>query len=142
MSSTRSTTTARPGRAPVERAKSLYVAVGLALVLILGGCYSHSVAIAGSDPGGTPPPATEFEGAVAWSILWGLIEKPVPPPMNCQGQALAEVRTSSNLAYDLLAVATLGAVVPVRIDWKCARPTPETAPFPIADGSPRQPRAP
>ena len=118
--------------------------VCLVLALALGGCYSHRVATAGSNPGGTPPPATEYEGAVAWSILWGLIEKPVPPPTNCQGQALAEVRASSNVAFDLLAVLTLGAVVPARMDWRCARPTPETAPFPVPDdGAPRrQPRAP
>lgn len=116
--------------------------LALVLVVVLGGCYSHRVATVGSDPDGTAPPATEYEGGVAWSILWGLVEKPVPPPTNCQGQALAEVRASSNLAYDLLSVVTLGAVVPVRLDWACARPTPGTGQFPIPDGAPRQPRAP
>lgn len=118
----------------------------LILILVfttLGGCYSHHVSIVGTDPGGTTPPATDYEGGVAWSLLWGVVEKS-PLPTNCQGQPLAEVKASSNLAFDLLAVATLGAVVPVRLDWLCARPTPAEGDFPIpSDTAPeRSPDAP
>lgn len=113
----------------------------LALAVVAGGCYSHRVSTVGTGPDGTPPPATEYEGAVAWTLLWGLIERPAPPPENCQGQALAEVRASSNFAYDLLSVVTLGAAVPVRLDWTCARPDPGTGDFPVPPGG-EPPRAP
>jgi hypothetical protein len=106
----------------------------LVLALALGGCYSHRVSTVGSGPDGTPPPATEYRGAVAWSLLWGLVEKTPPPPTECRGDGLAEVRASSNFAYDLLAVATLGAVAPVRLDWRCARASPGTGEFPVPDG--------
>lgn len=101
----------------------------------LAGCYSHRVSVIGTDPGGTPPPATDYEGTIAWSFLWGVAEK-VPIPSNCQGQPLTEVKASSNLAFDLLTVVTLGAVVPVRLDWLCARPTPTEGEFPIPSDAP------
>ena len=104
----------------------------LALALLLSGCYAHRVSTVGTNPQGTPPPATDYEGTVAWSLLWGVYER-VPGPSNCQGQALAEVKASSNLAFDVLKVATLGAVAPVRLDWLCARPSPEPGQFPTPD---------
>ena len=109
----------------------------------LGGCYAHRVSVIGTDPGGTNGPATDYEGTIAWSFLWGVAEK-VPIPSNCQGQPLTEVKASSNLAFDLLSVVTLGAVVPVRMDWLCARPTPTEGEFPIpSDNLPeRSPDAP
>jgi hypothetical protein len=123
--------------APSHRRRPLI----LVLVLVVSGCYSHRVSTVGTGPDGTPPPATDYEGAVAWTFLWGLVERPAPPPENCQGQALAEVRASSNVAFDVISVVTLGAAVPVRLDWKCARPTPGTGDFPIPTGgdSPRAP---
>lgn len=109
----------------------------------LGGCYSHRVSVIGTNPDGTTPPATDYEGTVAWSLLWGVAEK-VPIPSNCQGQPLTEVKASSNLAFDLLTVATLGAVAPVRLDWLCARPTPAEGTFPLPSDNPpeRSPDAP
>ena len=104
----------------------------LVLAVLLSGCYSHRVSTVGTNPQGTPPPATDYEGTVAWSLLWGVYER-VPVPSNCQGQALAEVKASSNLAFDVLKVATLGAVAPVRLDWLCARPSPEPGQFPTPD---------
>jgi hypothetical protein len=104
----------------------------LALAVFLSGCYSHRVSTVGTDPQGTLPPATDYEGTVAWSLLWGVVER-VPVPSNCQGQALAEVKASSNFAFDVLKVATLGAVAPVRMDWLCARPTIIPGQFPNPD---------
>lgn len=104
------------------------------LVLALSGCYAHSVSTVGTNPQGTPGPSTDYEGTIAWSLLWGVVEK-VPVPDNCQGQPLAEVKASSNFAFDVLKVATLGAVAPVRLDWLCARPTPEVGDFPVPPDS-------
>lgn len=116
--------------------------ISLLVLILLGGCYSHSVSMIGTSPGGTAPPATEAEGTVAWSILWGVYKKE-PMPTNCQGQALAEVKASSNLGFTLLTVVTLGAAAPVRLDWWCARPTPPVGDFPIPDTtSQRSPYAP
>ena len=89
----------------------------LALV-VCSGCWYHRVDV--------PSPvtkATEYESAVYWSFFWGAVQHE-EPVRNCNGQALAEVRVSSNLAFALLTVATLGLVAPETVAWRCAKPQP------------------
>jgi hypothetical protein len=95
--------------------RSASLAVGVA---ILSGCWYHRLE--------APSPvakATEYEGAVAWSFFWGALQKD-PLPDNCNGQALAEVKETSNLGFTLLAAITLGLVAPERVEWKCAKAMP------------------
>lgn len=65
----------------------------------------------------------DHEGEVVWSLARDLVQTN-PRVANCQGQALAEVRNTTNLGYVLLTVVILGFVSPQRIDWRCASPTP------------------
>ena len=84
--------------------------------LLLAGCWYHRIEV--------PSPvmaATEYQSATYWSFFWGVWQRE-PQPENCNGQALKEVKTSSNLAFALLTAATLGLVAPERITWKCAKP--------------------
>jgi len=93
----------------------------LALLLstvLLTGCWYHRIEV--SSP---VTAATDYESATYWSFAWGVWQRE-PPPLNCKGQGLKEVKVSSNLGFALLTVATLGLVAPERIAWKCAKPTP------------------
>jgi hypothetical protein len=69
------------------------------------------------------PPKTEPEREVVWSSVWGLVqERPIID--NCQGQALAEVHTSTNFAFALLTVVSIGFVAPQIVEWRCAGAEP------------------
>lgn len=59
---------------------------------------------------------------VAWSFAWGLA--PAQPKINCLSGALVEVKVESNLAFDLLTIATLGLASPKRVSWACAPARP------------------
>ncbi len=73
--------------------------------------------------GGVQGLATEYEGEAVWAIAWGLVQE-TPRIDNCQGQDLAEVRVTSNLAFALLTVVTIGFVAPVKVEWRCGKATP------------------
>lgn len=91
------------------------IALPLAL-LLLTGCWYHRVEVPSPVTG-----ATEYESATHWSFAWGAFQREAQPA-NCNGQALKEVKVSSNLGFALITVVTLGLVAPERISWKCARP--------------------
>jgi hypothetical protein len=93
--------------------------VGFLCLLLLAGCYYYRA----QGPGAAGRGVTDYEGEVVWSLAWGLVQTN-PRVANCQGQALAEVRTTNNFGYVLLTVVTLGFVSPQRVDWRCASPTP------------------
>lgn len=86
--------------------------------LLLTGCWYHRIEV--SSP---VTAATEYQSATYWSFLWGVWQRE-PQPDNCNGQALKEVRVSSNLGFALITVVTVGLVAPERIAWKCAKATP------------------
>lgn len=87
-------------------------------LVLLAGCWYHR--IEASSPAMA---STEYESATYWSFFYGVWQRE-PTPTNCNGQALKEVKVSSNLGFALLTVATLGLVAPERISWKCAKATP------------------
>jgi len=93
------------------------LALPLAAVLLTG-CWYHRIEV--SSP---VTAATEYVSATYWSFAWGAWQRE-PQPTNCNGQALKEVRVSSNLGFALITVVTLGLVAPERIAWKCAKATP------------------
>ncbi len=93
-------------------------------LLLQAGCWYHRVEV--SSP---VAKATEYKGAVAWSLFWGALQND-PVPDNCNGQALAEVRVSSNFGFALLTVVTLGLVAPEQVEWKCAKAQPRPGDIP------------
>ncbi|MEY3385654.1 MAG: hypothetical protein RIR53_465 [Bacteroidota bacterium] len=56
-----------------------------------------------------------------WVYAWGLVQPRVVAP-ECKSQALQDVRTSTNLGYALITVATLGFVCPLTVEYTCAKP--------------------
>jgi hypothetical protein len=45
-------------------------------------------------------------------------------PDNCAANAVEEVTVSTNFAFDLLTVVSLGTVSPATVEWRCAKPCP------------------
>jgi len=104
--------------ASVVRVRSATLAVLLCLA-IGAACYHYRAQV----PEAAGAPATEYVGDVVWSFVWGLVQEN-PRIDNCQGQALAEVRVTSNFGFALMTVATLGLVAPARVEWRCAKAQP------------------
>lgn len=110
----------------------LHRSYAVALACLLVGCYYYRVDVPDSA---AAPATTLYEGEVVWSLAWGLAQE-VPDvkcfvPLNPQTPGapadtlhlpVAEVRVSSNFAFTLLTVVTLGFVAPAKVEWKCAKP--------------------
>jgi hypothetical protein len=56
-----------------------------------------------------------------WILFWGWNQENIRPA-DCVGNGFAEVRVSTNLAFALISVASLGFAQPITIQWKCAKP--------------------
>ncbi len=62
-----------------------------------------------------------------WSFAWGLVQ-PKDIDAKCERTAnhLNKVVVKNNLGFALISVATLGIVMPQRLEWCCAPPNPVT----------------
>jgi Bor protein len=90
----------------------------VALLFSLTGCYHYRAAF--PDHGA---PATLPQTVTTWSFLWGLVQQDVQPD-NCAANAVEEVTVSTNFAFDVLTIVTLGTVSPATVTWRCAKPCP------------------
>ena len=62
-----------------------------------------------------------------WSFLWGLVQpKDINPQCDSRSNHLNEVTIKNNFGFALLSVASLGIVMPQRIEWVCAPYSPAT----------------
>ena len=56
-----------------------------------------------------------------WTFAWGLIQpKDIDPKCEVSFNHMNRVEVKTNLAYILLSAATLGIVIPQRVEWCCA----------------------
>jgi hypothetical protein len=56
-----------------------------------------------------------------WSFVWGLVQpKDVDPKCEPSFNHLNKVVVKTNLGFILLSAATVGLVIPQRIEWCCA----------------------
>ena len=90
-----------------------------ACLLLASACYQYRLTPVGPDRQPLRA-ATEPQEVTLWSFGWGLAAQPLVQP-DCQGNGTAEVTASTNLGYTLLTVVTLGIVVPVQLEWRCAK---------------------
>jgi hypothetical protein len=67
--------------------------------------------------------AEQPQRETVWTFLWGIYEQDVHPT-NCLGPGLAEVTVRNNLGFSLISVVTLGAAMPITIEWRCAKDKP------------------
>ena len=93
-------------------------ALALATLLAATGCYHYRAWFPE-----TAAPATLPQSRTVWSFAWGLVQQDVRPD-NCAANATQEVTVSTNLAFDLLTVVSLGIVSPATVEWRCAKPCP------------------
>lgn len=83
---------------------------------LLTSCY-HVRTVADPEAQRNANPKT----STVWVYAWGLVQPRIVDP-SCQTRALQEVRTSTNLGYALITVATLGFVCPLTVEYTCAKP--------------------
>jgi hypothetical protein len=95
------------------------VVAALLCGVLITGCYHYRA----QAPGAAGIGSTEYNGEVIWSLAWGLVQEN-PRITNCQGQALSEVRQTTNFGFVLLTVLTLGFASPQQVEWKCGPATP------------------
>lgn len=89
----------------------------LLLCCLLPSCYHvRTVANVESQRDANPKSTT------VWVMAWGLVQPPPITAPECKSGALQDVRTSTNLGYALITVATLGFVCPLTIEYTCAKP--------------------
>ncbi len=103
--------------------RKFFAALCVALLLTGSSCFHYRVAAPGPER-----PATDYKGKMAHAYLWGMFQKPNPiTPDNCpDGVDLYDVRVTTNYAYLLVSVLSLGIWVPMEIEWRCAKkPSPD-----------------
>jgi Bor protein len=62
-----------------------------------------------------------------WSFLWGLVQaKDINPNCDSRSNHMNQVTVKNNLGFALISVATLGIVMPQRMEWCCAPYSPAT----------------
>jgi hypothetical protein len=66
-------------------------------------------------------PATEVESKTVVEYFWGLAHEPTITPQDCMGNGITNVKMKTNLGYILISAVTLGIVVPVTVQWQCAK---------------------
>jgi hypothetical protein len=115
-------------RHPTPRTVPLAFVLMAALSLPASGCYTYHVYQIGGPDGRElgNQPSTEWQGRTLHAFAWGAVRQDLPVD-NCRlgsGQPLGieEVRVDTNLAYLIASTATLGLWVPLRVNWRCARP--------------------
>ena len=93
--------------------------------MLLSSCYTTTVMPKNVAQVHTPQKHT------SWSFLWGIIEDKKlknTDRVDCKGNGLSTVTIKSNAGYILLSFVTLGIVVPIQIEYDCAKdgqlPTP------------------
>ena len=56
-----------------------------------------------------------------WAFAWGLVQ-PAQINPGCSGMGINKVAVRTNLGFALITVATVGLVIPQRIEWCWAPP--------------------
>ncbi len=97
------------------RARTFVLMPLLVLSLMLSACAHYRVVVP------EPTPATDYETATMHAYFWGAIED-TQPTDNCLANAIDEVRVNQNLPQFLATLVTLGMWMPMRVEWRCAKP--------------------
>jgi hypothetical protein len=91
---------------------------------VTSGCYHVRVIVP------KPDPSTEYKKQTVQKLAWGALPKKSDiPASDCRNNtSIDEVRTSSNLGFSVLTVATIGFWSPSQVEWRCSKPheTPGT----------------
>ena len=113
----------RNAEAPKLASGAISTLAGRALPLLLVlclcvtsvGCYRFTVRSKNATAAG-------FQGKTVHSYLWNLVDlDPVVVAENCGDKDLTTLRAKTNYLYMSVAFLTLGAWVPMKVEWRCAK---------------------
>ena len=113
-------TSRAPMGSRLQRAVASAVLLAPWLLAPLSGCYHYRVS--------APQVANLDEGRseTKWAFFWGLVQEPeTDTSCVCKNNGLKEATASTNLAYLLLGVASLGIAVPTELEYVCGKPPPD-----------------
>ena len=93
----------------------------LSLLLVLAvctpsvGCYRFAVRSKNAT-------IADYHGKTVHSYLWNLVDiDPIVDAENCGDKDLTTVRAKTNVLFISAAFLTLGAWVPMKVEWRCAK---------------------
>jgi len=121
--STRSTTSGKDRERAVSHGRygrgkrPIVVLVFAVSVLAAAGCSTTTVSVPNPDP------VTEYRerNTTAHTFFWGLVQDPqTVVATNCESNSLDNVRVSTNYAFALVTVLSLGIWSPLEVNWRCA----------------------
>jgi hypothetical protein len=96
-----------------RRALSLLLVLCVCVTSV--GCYRFTVRSKNAT-------AAEYQGKTLHSYLWNLVElDPTVVAENCGDRDLTTLRAKTNYLYMSVAFLTLGAWVPMKVEWRCAK---------------------
>lgn len=92
--------------------------IAVLLIAVLSGCMTSRLMQKPDSDGNGPRVDTH------WNFLWGqLTENDLKA--SCGSQNICQVEVRTNFGFQILAVITLGIVVPQKIVWECCPEDPE-----------------
>ncbi|XZF14869.1 hypothetical protein ACTHGU_01925 [Chitinophagaceae bacterium MMS25-I14] len=105
-------------------ASSLKMCLYTTAILLLSGCMTTNIV---SQYDSNTIANNPVNRKTTWTYAWGLVQpKDINPHCDSSFNHLNKVSMKTNFGFILLSVATLGIVVPMRVEWYCAPPDPAT----------------
>ena len=96
-----------------SRALSLLLVLSVCIMSV--GCYKFTVRSKNAK-------IAEYHGKTVHSYLWNLVElDPIVVAENCGNNDLTTLRAKTNYLYMGVGFLTLGAWVPMKVEWRCAK---------------------
>lgn len=99
----------------MSKITSKLVVLSLCGALLVGGCSHVRLQVREPNPG------DEYESATVHTFFYGLLKQNTISAETCRTNIIDEVVHTTNLAYDLVAVVTLGLWAPQDFKWKCGK---------------------
>ncbi|MGI9546573.1 MAG: hypothetical protein ACR2MM_05025 [Flavobacteriaceae bacterium] len=99
--------------------QSTHILILLTLCLLISTTSCSVTEVAASEDASTAEGLCEACEKTTWSFAWGLVE-PVPIDPDCRTGTMTKVRSRWNLGFALISVASVGIVIPQRVEWDCA----------------------
>lgn len=98
-----------------SHAKALLVLL-FSSCMFLQSCYQYKII-----PKNVMPATEESQKKTVCELFWGLAHEPTITPQDCHGNGVTNVRVKTNFGFILISTLTLGIVVPVTVQWQCAK---------------------
>jgi hypothetical protein len=84
-------------------------------LLALASCAHHRLVVPEPVPG-----SPGYHATTSHAFFWGIMDRQIPAT-ECVENSLEEVRVTTSLPHALATVLTLGAWMPLRLEYKCGK---------------------